>query len=587
MKKKASGFQKTLLRISLIPLICATTAVGVTSLIMQKNSLKESYAEMLKSVNAMCLEQFKRSENGVGDLSYDESTGAVTMNGEAISGQGANNRVESMFDTYKKTYDIDCTIFVGDTRRITSLAGDGTNGKNVGTQAADDVIETVLKEGKDYSSENVNIGGVPYFVYYQPIFDDDNTVAGMMFTGIPRTDYETALRSAFLTMALIALLLVAVTIIIIIFFSRRITRFMAVANDANEEIAKGDLTFAVDKKSMARKDELGELVRNADALRDKLTEVITNITDKAGEIKTSANTMSESAKTTEENAENVAQAVNEIATGATNQAETIQEGVTAIGDIATSVDTLTDEVSGSDKKAADMAASSNEMKDSFGELKDAMEQTMESLSEVSDAMQAVDSYIGEVQEAVSAIDSIAGQTNLLSLNASIEAARAGEAGKGFAVVAEEISHLADQSKESAGSIADIMKHLSDRSSSAVKTVAELSDIIKRQQEISDSAQDAVNTVSDAIADVRDSFSRTKTACDSIREKCGAVNDTMSSLSAISEQNAASSEETSASMEQVNSTVSDIKDLSGRLKDISNELNELLDFFTINRQNILR
>ena len=577
-KKKGSGFKGTLLKVALIPLIMASTCVGLVSIVMQEQSLKQSYTQRLRAVNAMLYEQFKRSADGVESMTYDEATDTITMNNEAISGEG-NTKIQQLFDNYKKEHDIDCTIFYGDTRRITSVPGDGANGKAVGTKAADDVIEQVLKQGKEYSSEDTVVAGEHYFTYYTPIKDGDGNILGMVFTGIPRTKYISALKSTFVTMAVIETIVLLITIIVITFVAKRITSFMADANSANDEIAKGNLTFTVNKKSLERKDELGELVRNADTLRNKLTEVITSITDKADEIKSSADTMSASAKSTEENAENVTQAVSEIATGATSQAETIQEGVQAIGEIVTSIEGLTGEVAGSDKKAADMAESSDDMKHSFNELTDAMQKTTESLSEVSDAMKAVDSFVGEVQEAVSAIDSIAGQTNLLSLNASIEAARAGEAGKGFAVVAEEISHLADQSKESAGSIAEIMKHLSDRSSSAVETVEELSEIIRRQQEIYGNAQKAVNEVSDASTEVRDSFSRTRTACDNIREKCSAVNDTMSSLSAISEQNAASSEETSASMEQVNTTVGDIKDLSERLAAISNELNELLAFFT--------
>lgn len=60
--------------------------------------------------------------------------------------------------------------------------------------------------------------------------------------------------------------------------------------------------------------------------------------------------------------------------------------------------------------------------------------------------------VKQVNSLTDEILSISSQTNLLALNAAIEAARAGEAGRGFAIVAEEISSLADSSKETAGRI---------------------------------------------------------------------------------------------------------------------------------------
>lgn len=63
--------------------------------------------------------------------------------------------------------------------------------------------------------------------------------------------------------------------------------------------------------------------------------------------------------------------------------------------------------------------------------------------------------IDQISNLTDNILNVADQTTLLALNASIEAARAGEMGKGFAVVASEISHLADESSETASHIQTI------------------------------------------------------------------------------------------------------------------------------------
>lgn len=93
---------------------------------------------------------------------------------------------------------------------------------------------------------------------------------------------------------------------------------------------------------------------------------------------------------------------------------------------------------------------------------------MEELSGVLEKSVKDSEKVSQINELTKVILDIASQTNLLALNASIEAARAGEAGKGFAVVAQEISALADNSRQTAGNIQIISNEVTE----AVKSLAE-------------------------------------------------------------------------------------------------------------------
>ncbi|MDE5863763.1 MAG: methyl-accepting chemotaxis protein, partial [Lachnospiraceae bacterium] len=278
--------------------------------------------------------------------------------------------------------------------------------------------------------------------------------------------------------------------------------------------------------------------------------------------------------------EQVESAVNDIANGASSQADETQEAtgnVIVIGDMVKDTGKTVDELMVSAKQ---MQSANENAQRILAELREINRQSDEYIDVIAKQTEVTNESALKIGEATRLITDIASETNLLSLNASIEAARAGEQGRGFAVVASEIQKLAEQSTESAERIQQIIDMLLLDSEKAVKTMTQVKEIIGLQTE-------HIIRTDNAFTEIREGVSASLAGMQIISAKTKEMDqarvnvvDVVNNLTSIAEENAAATEETSASVVEVASIVNDIAEKAQGLNSIAEELEEKIGIFQI-------
>lgn len=213
-----------------------------------------------------------------------------------------------------------------------------------------------------------------------------------------------------------------------------------------KKMANGDFTIEVDTVAMIQKDEIGDLARSINMLKNSLVNLVGNVKNEANNIHEVVYSVSNNMDQLNNSIEDVSATKEELSAGMEETSASAQEMTATATEIRSAVDIIAEKAQEGSVEAANINKRAMSVKKDVIESKEKANDIF--IINKKNLEKAIENskVVEEINVLSEAIMQIASQTNLLALNAAIEAARAGDVGRGFAVVADEIKNLAEESK---------------------------------------------------------------------------------------------------------------------------------------------
>ncbi|GCL61727.1 methyl-accepting chemotaxis protein [Pseudaquabacterium pictum] len=299
-----------------------------------------------------------------------------------------------------------------------------------------------------------------------------------------------------------------------------ITRPLGAAVHVARTVASGDLSR---ETRVQRRDELGDLLRVLDEMRQRLATVVSSV--RTG-------------------SESIATGTGEIAAGNADLSQRTERQAASLQETAASME----QIRVTARNNADTAVQARSLADGASA---AATKGGEVVGEVVRTMQDIADSSKRIVDIIGTIDGIAFQTNILALNAAVEAARAGEQGRGFAVVASEVRSLAKRSADAAREIKALIH-------ASVERVEAGSRLVQGAGSTMDDIVGQVQRVTSMIGEISQSSHQETSGIDQI-------GNAVTELDHVTQQNAALVEQSAAAAESLRQQADRLLETVGAFK----------------------
>jgi methyl-accepting chemotaxis protein len=419
--------------------------------------------------------------------------------------------------------------------------------------------------------------------------DETDMVIG--FVENPSTDWilagfidesEIAGKSQEILIPIIITLLIVLFIAIVAagIMANRITKPIETLQQQVEKVAEGDLTQV---EVIHQKDEIGRLSKSFYTMVKEMNGILQHVSDQANRVSDAAQNVVANSEENTASANEVAKTMEEIASGASNQADLNEQSTKAFHQLGKIIEEINERNREMYEKAGEMGIASKQGLQTIQALATHSKETSDAAGSVKHAIEALYHKSKNIHSIIDKIADIASQTNLLALNASIEAARAGEHGRGFAVVANEVGNLAEQTSSALKDVTDIIEEMQEETGQSVELVNKaMSHFAEQAETVSETGQEFY-TISSLVDRNNQMIEQVTDLTESMVESEKKLVKNTEQYGSITEETAAGTEEISASVEQQTGAMEQLTQLATDLEEVARTMQEVVSQFKLNNQ----
>lgn len=496
---------------------------------------------------------------------------AFYRNGQLTGAYGADILVDTLIDMTSKikTSESGYTMIVSQNDNIILHPDEALQDTSIADQSYYDAIQSSGESGLVEFKENND----DVFLGYKT-----NGITGWIIAEAAFEKDFNKIANATIVPILIALgIIIILAVIVSIILTKRITNPIQQLQKVMKDVENGNLLA---RANVTVVNEIGELAQSFNHMVDQMRATMMKVKNVSINVSEASHTLVASAEENSASSNEVATTMEQIATGAVDQAEMMESNATATEQLSA----LITQIESHHKQVYEAADVMNDVSKSGIETVDILfNQSVETgkiTKEVVHAIQSLDQKSANISNIITQITDIASQTNLLALNAAIEAARAGEHGRGFAIVADEVRILAEQTENSLGDISTLIKEIQTETQHSVTLIKQTDEVIHSQAATVNETSQAFSSIQETIQKNNEFIQNVMTAMETVVDQERTISENTESIAAISEETAAGTEEVAASVEQQTASMEQLNHLAGELEIYSQEMQDEVSTFII-------